>query len=150
MVKKAGIASVKSSKSILVIGLIIKRPTITKAGAVAADGIKVNSGAKNKANINIPAVERAVNPVLPPSATPDADSTKVVTVEVPKQAPATVPTASAIKAFPTLGSLPSSSNISAFDATPAKVPTVSNISTNRKVNTATNISQENISSKLTN
>src|SRR5699024_3555734 len=116
----------------------------------AAEGINVNNGAKNKDKANIIAVDNAVNPVLPPTVTPDADSTNVVTVEVPKHAPATVPTASAIKAFPTLGNFPSSSNIFDFEATPAKVPTVSNISTNINVNTTTNISRENISSNPTN
>ena len=37
----------------------------------------------------------AVRPVLPPAATPEADSTKVVVVEVPKTAPTEVATASA-------------------------------------------------------
>src|SRR5690554_4579674 len=125
-------------------------PTITRAGAVAADGIKVNSGAKNNAIANITEVDNAVKPVLPPSATPAALSTYVVTVLVPKQAPATVATASAIRAFPTLGSLPLSSSIPALDDTPASVPTVSNISTKRNVNTTTSISIVNISSKPTN
>ena len=40
----------------------------------------------------------AVNPVLPPSLTPVALSTKVVTVLVPRTAPAVVATASAIRA----------------------------------------------------
>src|SRR5699024_618580 len=128
----------------------MNKPTMTKAGAVAADGIIVNKGAKNKDNANIPAVDKAVSPVRPPAATPDADSTKVVTVDVPRQAPEIVPTASAIKALPTLGSFPFSSNISAFDATPANVPTVSKMSTNKNVKTTINISQEKISSKPTN
>ena len=38
---------------------------------------------------------------------PEADSTKVVTVEVPQQAPAMVPTASAVRASFILGILPS-------------------------------------------
>src|SRR5690625_3030709 len=123
---------------------------MTRAGAVAAEGIIINKGAKNKDKPNIPAVDKAVNPVRPPAATPEADSTKVVTVEVPKQAPAIVPIASAVKAFSTLGNFPFSSSISAFEATPAKVPTVSKMSTNKKVKTTINISQEKISSNPTN
>jgi hypothetical protein len=107
----------------------MNNPTMTKAGAVAAAGINVNKGAKNKDNRNIPAVDRAVSPVRPPAATPDADSTNVVIVDVPREAPAIVPIASAVNAFSTLGNFPSSSSISALDATPASVPTVSKIST---------------------
>jgi len=50
---------------------------------------------------------------------------------VPRQAPATVPTASARSAPFAFGSLPFSSSRSPFDATPIRVPTVSKISTNR-------------------
>src|SRR5690554_324323 len=150
IVKNAGIASVKSMKLIFVIGVIMNSPTITSAGAVAAAGIIVNKGAKKSAMANIPAVARDVSPVLPPSATPAALSTYVVTVLVPRHAPTIVPTASAISAFPTLGSLPFSSSIPALEDTPASVPTVSNISTKRNVNTTTSISSENISSNPTN
>ena len=115
-----------------------------RAGAVAAVGIMVKTGAKKRDRANIPAVDRAVRPVLPPSATPEADSTKVVTVEVPRQAPAKVPTASAIRALPTLGNFPSLSSIPALEATPARVPTVSKISTKRKVKTTMSISNEKI------
>ena len=53
-----------------------------------------------KARKRMPVV-RAVSPVRPPASTPEADSTKVVTVEVPVQAPATVPLASDSRAsFP--------------------------------------------------
>jgi hypothetical protein len=45
MVKNAGIASVKSSKLILSIGLIINIPTITNTAAVACGGTAVNIGA---------------------------------------------------------------------------------------------------------
>lgn len=98
IVKNAGIASVKSVKSIFMTGSIMYIPTITRAGAVAADGIRLTSGAKKRANKNSPATVTAVNPVLPPSATPDALSTYVVTVLVPNTAPATVPIESASKA----------------------------------------------------
>ena len=47
---------------------------------------------ENKNNI---AVVNAVKPVLPPAEIPAPDSTKVVTVEAPIKAPATVATESA-------------------------------------------------------
>ena len=97
------------------------------AGAVANDGIAVKSGANN---VEI----RNKNPETP-AATPEEDSTNVVTVEVPRTAPAVVATASAINAGLIPGSLPSSSSIPAFVLTPTKVPSVSNRSTNKKDNT---------------
>ena len=115
--------------------LSIYNPTITKAGAVAKDGIARKIGDKNRDNPKRIAVVTAVRPVLPPSDTPEALSTKVVTVEVPRTAPAVVATASAINAGLIPGSLPSSSSIPAFVLTPTKVPSVSNRSTNKKDNT---------------
>ena len=64
-------------------------------------------GAMNMQARNSTPVVRAVRPVRPPASTPEADSTKVVTVEVPQQAPATVPTASDSSASFILGILPS-------------------------------------------
>ena len=64
-------------------------------------------GAMNMQARNMKAAVRAVRPVRPPASTPEADSTKVVTVEVPQQAPAMVPTASAVRASFILGILPS-------------------------------------------
>ena len=78
---------------------------------------------------------RAVRPVRPPASTPEADSTKVVTVEVPQQAPATVPMASEVRASFMLGILPSLSVIPAREAVPTSVPMVSNISIMQKVMT---------------
>ena len=75
-----------------------------------------------------------VRPVRPPSVTPEALSTKVVVVEVPSTAPAQVAMESAISAPLMLGSLPSSSSMSALEATPIRVPRVSNRSTKRKEN----------------
>ncbi|MPN13628.1 hypothetical protein SDC9_160950 [bioreactor metagenome] len=103
-----------------------------RAGAVASEGTRPTNGAKNKANMNNAAVTTEVSPVLPPSNTPAALSTYVVTVDVPSIAPAEVATASANKALLTLGSLPSLSIMFAFEAVPTKVPIVSNISTNEK------------------
>ena len=80
-------------------------------------------------------VVSAVRPVRPPTATPEADSTNVVMVEVPITAPTVVPMASAMSAGLMPGRRPSSSSISALVATPMSVPRVSKISTNRKENT---------------
>ena len=76
----------------------------------------------------------AVRPVLPPSDTPEALSTKVVVVEVPRAAPAVVATASASSAPLIRGSFPFSSSMPAFADTPTRVPMVSNRSTNRNAN----------------
>ena len=84
-------------------------------------------------------VVKAVRPVFPPSATPALDSTKLVTVEVPRHAPTVVPIASARNTLPALGRVPSSLRSLALSATPTTVPTVSKRSTNRKLKTiATN------------
>ena len=115
----------------------MKNPTISNAGAVANDGIAVKIGAKNiEIRKNIPATI-AVNPVRPPAATPAEDSTNVVTVEVPNTAPAVVAIASANNAGLIPGRRLLSSNILAFVLTPIKVPSVSNISTNRKAQITT-------------
>ena len=105
-----------------------------RTGAVACVGIDVNIGAKNNASKNITPVVIDVSPVLPPSPIPDALSTYAVTVDVPIKAPIVVPIASANNACLAFGSLPFSSNISPFEATPTKHPTVSNKSTNKNVN----------------
>ena len=101
-------------------------------------------GDRNRATKNNPAETKEVNPDLPPSAMPDADSAKVVMVEVPKIAPAVVPMASAISAPRMEGSLPSSSSILALEAQPIRVPKVSNTSTKRKANTTTKKFKEKI------
>ena len=54
----------------------------------------VNNGANKVANKNKTPVVNAVRPVLPPTATPAEDSTKVVVVDVPSTAPADVAIAS--------------------------------------------------------
>ena len=129
---KAGIASVISSKSTFNRLLTIKKPTITSAGAVAKAGIARKIGAKNKLRKNRTAAVTAVRPVRPPTATPALLSTKVVTVEVPSRAPPVVAMESASKAPSIFGSLPSLSSILALEATPIRVPRVSNKSTNMK------------------
>ena len=90
----AGIASVRSSKSILVTEVSIRNPTTIRAGAVAKEGIARKIGEMNRESANKTAETREVRPVRPPSATPEALSTNVVTVEVPHIAPTVVPTAS--------------------------------------------------------
>ena len=89
-------ASVKLSslKLISVTELTIRKPTIIKAGAVAKEGMVVNRGANSVDSRNRIPVVIAVRPVRPPLLTPEADSTKVVTVEVPRHAPTVVPMAS--------------------------------------------------------
>ena len=71
----AGIDSEKSLNGILVIGSSIKRPTITRAGAVAAAGIERNKGEKNNDIAKHTATTTAVRPERPPCATPAALST---------------------------------------------------------------------------
>ena len=99
---------------------------------------------KNNATAKQQATTNAVSPERPPCATPDALSTYVVVVEVPKHAPTVVAIASAINASFKRSILPFSSTKLAFVQTPIKVPTVSNISINRKVNTTTAISSVKI------
>ena len=70
----------------------------------------------------------AVSPVLPPSETPEALSTNVVTVDVPKIAPTVVPIASANRASLQFWIDPSSAIRPDLPAHPMSVPTVSNIS----------------------
>ena len=109
MQRYAGIDDVifSSERLISFILVNIKNPTIIKAGAVANDGIAVNTGAKNIESKNKNAVVIEVRPVLPPSATPADDSTTVVVVDVPNTAPAVVAIASARSAGRILGNLPS-------------------------------------------
>lgn len=74
-------------------------PTTTNAGAVTAFVTVLNtSGDKKIDNKNKIPVVQAVRPVLPPTPTPEVDSTKLVTVLVPTIEPNTVPIASASKA----------------------------------------------------
>ena len=108
-----------------------------RAGAVAKDGIARKIGDNSSDNPKRMAATREVSPVRPPSATPEALSTKVVTVEVPHIAPTVVPTASERRAPFMRGSLPSLSSMSALEATPISVPSVSNMSTNKNAKTIT-------------
>ena len=123
----AGIASVMSLKSILVTDVSIRNPTMIRAGAVAKDGIARKIGDNSSDNPKRMAAIREVSPVRPPSATPEALSTKVVTVEVPHIAPTVVPTASERRAPLMFGSLPSLSSISALEATPIRFQSIEHI-----------------------
>lgn len=143
MQRNAGTDLRMSEKSISCMPYIMFIPTHIKAGAVAAEGIARNRGAKNKDRKKHPAVTSDVNPLRPPASTPEALSTKVLTVDVPSIAPTVVPTASAIKACCIRGNLPFSSSMPARDATPISVPTVSNMSRKNSVNTHTTISPVN-------
>ena len=128
-------------------GDIINKPTMTSTGVVAAAGTDRNRGAKNNAIRKQTAVTKAVRPVLPPWATPDALSTYVVVVLVPKQAPVTVATASAMKALFSPCILPSGLIMPALVHTPTRVPIVSNISIKRNVSTMITMSIEKMREK---
>ena len=109
--KNAGTAEHMSLISTFAKLFIINTPTKINAGAVAALGITVANGLKNRQNAKQIAVTTLARPVLAPAATPEADSTKVVQVDVPSIAPVTVEMESAsIDLFTLIGS-PFSSNI---------------------------------------
>ena len=78
MVKNAGSPSEISPKSMSLTDAIINRPTTMSTGAVAATGITMSNGARNKDAIKSPAIVKAVKPVRPPSAIPAADSTATI------------------------------------------------------------------------
>ena len=98
MQTNAGIDSDISSNGMFLIGSTISRPTIIRAGAVAAAGIERNKGEKKSATAKQIPTTNAVSPDLPPCATPAALSTYVVVVDVPKHAPNVVAMESAINA----------------------------------------------------
>ena len=99
-----------------------------RAAEVAGAGMMAAMGAMNmQARNRMPQVSE-VRPVRPPASTPEADSTKVVTVEVPVQAPTMVPTESESMASFIWGILPFSSSMPAREAVPTSVPMVSNMS----------------------
>src|SRR5690625_648275 len=77
MIAKAGKASSNVFQSIRANPSIIKQLTIINTGAVMAgtSAITLIIGEKKMEIANKPATTIAVNPVLPPAATPDVDST---------------------------------------------------------------------------
>ena len=90
------------------------------------------NGEKIVASKNNTPVVTAVKPVRPPTPTPEVDSTKLVTVEVPKAAPATVPIASDNKALSPFSSSPFLFTSQILFPIEIKVPAVSKKSTNKK------------------
>ena len=62
----AGMASVRSLKSILVTDVSIRNPTMIRAGAVAKDGIARKIGDNSSDNPKRMAAIREVSPVRPP------------------------------------------------------------------------------------
>ena len=125
-------------------GLAIITPTMKRTGPVAAPGMARKRGENMSAIAKHTAMVNEVRPVRPPSDTPEALSIYVVVVLVPKTAPATVATASAMSTLLMPSTLPSLSTIPDFTETPTTVPMVSNMSMKRKVNTMATISQDRI------
>src|SRR5699024_7563844 len=91
-------------------------------------------GEKNKVIKNSPATTRDVKPDLPPTATPEVDSTYALDGVEPKVAPTFVATVSPLSSVLTLGSFPSFIKL-ACSATPINVPVVSKMVTSKNANT---------------
>src|SRR5699024_6894787 len=100
IVKNAGTAISNLSQSICFKAVDINTPTIINAGAVTSTVMICSNGENNNANKKNPAVTTDANPVLPPTPTPEVDSTNEVVVDVPTTDPTTVAAESANKAFP--------------------------------------------------
>jgi len=98
-VRKAGTALLISVISTLEKFLSIKTPTNTSAGAVAQEGTMLARGERKRQAKKQSEVTRLARPVLAPAATPDALSTKVVQVDVPRTEPETVATESQVIAL---------------------------------------------------
>ena len=117
-VRNAGTALLISFISTFAKFLSIKTPTKISAGAVAQEGIIFARGVRKRQRMKQMDVTKLAKPVLAPAATPDAHSTKVVQVDVPRTAPPTVATESHVIAlFISMGS-PFSSSIPASVAAP--------------------------------
>lgn len=110
---------------IFITDFIIKYPTRINAGAVAADGISRKTGEKSRAKRNSTETTIEERPVRAPATIPEVDSAKLVTVEVPRQAPVTVPIESARRASFAFVIFPSLLKRFAWFAIPNKVPRVS-------------------------
>lgn len=133
MAASAGIRSERLPVSRFLYSPHIKIPTTTSAGATAKVGMIVNIGANGIASRNKIPTTIAVRPVLPPSIIPVELSMYVTTGEVPKRDPIIGPSASTLKTFLSLGSLPFSSYPSTFVVSAVKVPIVSNREITRNV-----------------
>lgn len=114
--------------------LIIKKPTIIKAGEVTAGTLAKTSaiGAKKSIKNMQIATTTEVKPVRPPAVTPALDSIYADVGEVPRNEPIVLAHASAKSALLICGKLPSLLIKSAFSATPIIVPVVSK-SVTRKI-----------------
>ena len=93
--------------------LSIRTPTKISAGAVAHAGTTAATGVRKRHTAKQIDVIREASPVLPPAATPAADSTNVVQVDVPRRAPETVATESEVIDLSMSMGSPFSSSISA-------------------------------------
>ena len=113
-------ASLKSVHSISLNEESIIIPTITSAGAVAADGTALTNVDRNALSMKQIDTTTLVRPVLPPAPIPAALSTYVVVLDVPKIAPIEVAVASANRALsifdlkPTFDSIAASSSALKF------------------------------------
>ena len=117
-VRNAGTALLGSVISTFMRFLSIRTPTKISAGAVAQEGTMFARGARKRQARKQRDVIRLAKPVLAPAATPEAHSTNVVQVDVPRTEPATVLMESqAIALFISMGS-PFSSSIPASVAAP--------------------------------
>ena len=74
IVRKAGRATSMSSQSMFLTCIIMRKPTMTRAGAAASDGTIAKSGARNVASRKSTPVTTDARPVRAPSSTPAADS----------------------------------------------------------------------------
>ena len=116
--RNAGTALLISLISTFAKFLSIRTPTKISAGAVAQEGTMFARGARKRQARKQSDVTKLAKPVLAPAATPEAHSTNVVQVEVPRAAPARVAVESqAIALFISMGS-PFSSSIPASVAAP--------------------------------
>src|SRR5699024_2066349 len=119
-------------------------PISINAGDVIAakDDIDAIIGEKNNVTINKNATTTVVNPVRPPTDTPEVDSTYALDGVEPSEAPTVVAIASAVNTALARG------NVSSFikfacSATPLIVPVVSKIVTNNNAITTVYSSFEN-------
>lgn len=97
--KNAGTPSLKSPKSTLSTELAMRKPTITRAGAVANDGMARKIGERNIDGRNSTAVVTTIRPVRPPSAMPAAHSTEQQVTELPS-APASIVASDSLMSAP--------------------------------------------------
>ena len=125
MTMKAGKPSRRSVQSMSTTSVIMRKPTITRAPQVAALLTTEITGAKNAARMKRMPVKTDVRPVRPPSAAPEADSTKVVMEEAPKRPPTAAAAESAIRISRMFSTVPSSFRNSPCLATAIAVPMVS-------------------------